>query len=153
MNDIERESIILNSAWEMIDGMVNWAMFAKNERTRPTNLTFEAHQHSLLFSILLGDFLSQIQAFKGSPVPLGLKAVPSNARPADRTFLFHLRQVCADPKLGTSTTRLRSEIDAFADWLEGDFIAPGVNLHTINVVADLRRALPLPQDMRRCREA
>ncbi|MBM0108926.1 hypothetical protein JM946_29720 [Steroidobacter sp. S1-65] len=124
MNDIERESIILNSAWEMIEGMVNWAMFVSNDLARPTDLAFVTHQHSLLFSILLGDFLSQVQAFKGSPVPLGLKAVPSNSRPADRTFIFHLRQVCANPKLGTCTTRLRNEIDAFADWLEGDFVVP-----------------------------
>lgn len=36
MNDTEREVIILNSAWEMIDEMVNWAMFVKNECTEPT---------------------------------------------------------------------------------------------------------------------
>ena len=31
MNEIEREAIILNSAWAMIDGMVNWGMFVQNE--------------------------------------------------------------------------------------------------------------------------
>jgi hypothetical protein len=31
MNEIEQECIILNSVWEMIDGMVNWAMFVKHE--------------------------------------------------------------------------------------------------------------------------
>ena len=103
MNDIEREAIILNSAWEMIDGMVNWAMFVKNDRVEATNLMFETRQHSRLFVILLGDFLSEVRAVKGNPVPLGLKPAPSNTRPSDRTFLFHLRQVCADPKLGTDT--------------------------------------------------
>jgi len=138
MNDIERESIILNSAWDMIDGMVNWAMFVKNDRTEPTNLMFETSQHSRLFAILLGDFLSEIRAFKGDPVPLGLKTVPSNVRATDLTFLFHLRQVCADPKLGTDTTTLGSTVAAFADWLEGEFTAEGVNLHAIDTVADLR---------------
>src|SRR6266436_3534949 len=97
MNDSEREVIVLNSAWEMIDGMVNWAMFVKNDRTDPTNLMFE---------ILLGDFLSEIRAFKGDRVPLSLKPAPSNARPSDLTFLFHLRQVSADPKLGAGTAAL-----------------------------------------------
>jgi hypothetical protein len=140
MNEIEREAIILNSAWEMIDGMVNWAMFVKNDCTEPTNLMFETMHHSRLLAILLGDFLSEIRAFKGDPVPLGLKSAPSNARPSDLTFLFHLRQVCVDPKLGTDTTALSAAVEAFADWLEGEFIAHSVNLSAIDVVADLRVA-------------
>ena len=70
MNDTEQECIVLNSAWEMIDGMVNWAMFVRNDRTDPTNLTFETSQHSRLFIVLLGDFLSQLRAFRGQPIPL-----------------------------------------------------------------------------------
>lgn len=140
MNDIEREAIILNSAWEMIDGMVNWAIFVMHDNTALKSLMFQTRQHSLLFAILLGDFLSQIGAFKGDPVPLGLKAAPSNARPSDLTFLFHLRQVCADPKLGTDTTALRAAIESFAGWLESEFTAPNVKLPAIEVVADLRIA-------------
>lgn len=140
MNDIEREAIILNSAWEMIDGMVNWAMFVKNVRTEPTNLMFETAQHSRLFAILLCDFLSEIRAFKGDPVPLGLKPAPSGARPSDLTFLFHLRQVCAGPKLGSDVSALSVMVETFADWLEAEFTAKGVNLHAIDVVADLRVA-------------
>ena len=133
MNDIEQEAIVLNWAWEMIDGMVNWAMFDMNDGTEPTNLMFKTDQHSQLFIILLRDFLSQASA------SLGLKRVPHNARPSDRTFLFHLRQVCADPKLGTDTTALVTAIETFASWLEGEFTA-AVNLSAIDVVADLRVA-------------
>ena len=138
MNDFEREAIILNSAWQMIDGMVNWAMFVKHDLTEPTNLMFKTHQHSQLFIILLGDFLSDIRPFRGEPIPLGLKPAPSNARASDLTFLFHLRQVCTDPKLGTDTTALSAAIESFGDWLEGEFTAPSVNLPDIDVVADLR---------------
>jgi hypothetical protein len=138
MNEIEQECIILNSVWEMIDGMVNWAMFVKHERTEPTNMMFETSQHSRLFIILLGDFLSQLRAFKGQPIPLGLRAAPSNARPSDLTFLYYLRQVCAKPTLAPQASDLSTWTEAFAVWLEADFIAPGVNLHAINVVADLR---------------
>lgn len=135
MNEVEREAIILNSAWKMIDGMVNWAMFVKNDCTEPM---FATHQHSRLFIILLGDFLSEVRAFKNKPVPFGLKTVPHNARPSDLTFIFHLRQVCADPKLGEDATDLGEPVAALSNWLEGEFVAPGVNLHAIDVVADLR---------------
>ncbi|MBL8668194.1 MAG: hypothetical protein JNM48_12100 [Rhodospirillales bacterium] len=140
MNETERELIILNSAWDMINGMANWAIFVKTDRTEPTNLMFETRAHQRLFIILLSDFLSEVRAFKRKPAPLGLKAAPSNARPSDLTFIFHLRQVCANPNLGASTTGLSERIEAFADWLEGDFIAFGVNLHAIGVVANLRVA-------------
>ena len=140
MNESEREAIILNSAWEMINGMVNWGMFVENDLTEPTNLIFQTRQHSLLFIILLGDFLSVIRPFKGAPAPLGLMAAPSNARPSNLTFIFHLRQVCVNPKLGADATGLSAEIEAFGNWLEGEFDAPGVNLHAIDVVADLHVA-------------
>lgn len=140
MNDIEREAIILNSAWEMIDGMVNWAMFVKNDLTGPTHLIFETMQHSRLFVILLSDFLSEVRAFKGNPVPFGLKMAPTKARPSDLTFLFHLRGVYANPKLGADAINLGAHVEAFADWLECEFIAPGVNLSAIDIEADLRVA-------------
>jgi hypothetical protein len=69
---------------------------------------FETGQHRRLFVILLADFLSEVRAFKGGHVPFGLKAAPSNARPCDLTFIFHLRQVCADPKLDADATGISS---------------------------------------------
>ena len=105
MNAIEQECIILNSVWEMIDGMVNWAMFVKDDRADPTNLMFQTSQSSQLFVILLGDFLSQLRGFRG-PIPLGLKAAPSNARPSDLTFLPGLdraRRVTTGAAEGTRT--------------------------------------------------
>jgi hypothetical protein len=138
MNEIEQECIILNSAWEMVDGMVNWAMFVKHDRTEPTNMMFETSGHAQLFNILLGDFLSELRAFKRQPVPLGLKAAPSGARPTDLTFLYYLRQVYADPKLGTDVAGLTEVTEDFARWLEGEIVAQGVNLPDIDVVADIR---------------
>jgi hypothetical protein len=137
MNITERECIILNSAWAIIDDMVNWAMFVKHDRTVPTNMMFETSQHSRLFNILLGDFLSQLKPYGKAPIPLGLQAAPSNAPLSDLTFLFHLRQVCTQPKLGADTTELSQIVEAFATWLESDTIAKGVNLADIDVVADI----------------
>jgi hypothetical protein len=49
-----------------------------------------------------------------------------------------LRQVCAKPHLAPEASDLSARVEAFAAWLEGDFVAQGVNLHAIDVVADLR---------------
>jgi hypothetical protein len=137
MNDIEREAIVLASAWAMIDDMVNWAMFCKTENTEPSNLMFETSYHARLFVILLGDFLSQVGSYNREPIPLGLLPVPSGVTPSDKTFLFHLRKVCHKPILGSDTKPLAQAVEAFADWLEGEFLAEGVNLHTIDIVADI----------------
>jgi hypothetical protein len=138
MNEVEQECIILNSVWEMIDRMVNWAMFVKHDRIKPTNMMFETREHSLLFVILLGDFLSPLRAFRGQRMPLGLARMHSNTRPSDLTFLYYLRQVCTKPKLGPDASDLSSRTEAFGTWLEDEFVARGVNLPTINVVTDVR---------------
>lgn len=140
MNDIERETIILNSAWKMIDGMANWTMFVQVDLHEPTNLMFRDREHAKIFVIQLGDFLAQVRAYRDQPTPLGLRAVPPSACPADRTFLYHLRQVCARPQLGASAAGLREHVEAFAEWLEKTMIAPNVWLPDIEVEVDLRIA-------------
>lgn len=137
MNEVEQEAIILASAWDMIEGLVNWEMFVKTDNPEPSNLLFQRSANSHLFVILLADFLSEIKAFKGEAIPLGLAAVPSGARPSDLTFLFHLRRVCDGPTLGSNTEELRRGVEAFAAWLEGEFTTRGVNLSDIDVVADV----------------
>lgn len=138
MNDVEQECIILNCAWKMINGMVNWAMFVKHDRSTPTNMMFETAGHAQLFNILLGDFLSELRVFKGQPIPLGLRAAPANARPSDLTFLYYLRQVCAEPKLGSDVAELQKVTEDFGAWLEAEFLVTEVNLPDIDVVADIR---------------
>jgi len=137
INQTEREAIILNSAWEMIDGMVNWEMFEKFDCAAPTNLMFKNQQNALLFNILLGDFLSQIGTRGGA---LGLEAHPSSSPDtpkSDFTFIYHLRKVSADPKLGADATVLDMQIETFAQWLEGSFVARGVYLPTIGIETKL----------------
>ena len=138
MNDVEREAIILNSAWKMIDGMVNWAMFIKSDLSEPTNLQFNNNECAQIFVILLGDFLSQITPNKNGIMPLGLKEAPSNARPTDLTFLYHIRQVCASPKLARDASTLGREVEAFADWLEESFVLPEDYLAYIEAEVELQ---------------
>ena len=137
VNAVEQEAIILNAGWEMIDNMVNWAMIVKfDEPLR--NVMFESFQHARLCNILLGDFLSDLKAFKQKPPPFGLRPAPSDAVASDLTFLFYLRQVCADPRLGSDVSALHRAVEDFAAWLEHEFTAKGVNLSSVNVVADIK---------------
>jgi uncharacterized protein YfaT (DUF1175 family) len=138
LNEVEQECIILNSLWGMIDGMVNWTIFAKRDLTAPTTMMFETCGHAKLFNILLADFLSEIRAFKGQPFPLGLKAAPTGARPTDLSYLFYLRQVCANPLLGSNAEGLKKTCEGFASWLEGEILAENVNFPDIDIVANLR---------------
>ena len=137
MNEIEREVIILDSAWKMIDGMVNWSMFAGRDLQSPTNLQHQDEERRRLFIILLRDFLSQVGNGR-QPIPFGLSKAPQNTRFSDRTFLFHLRQVCEVPQLGNDTVDLRQQIEAFAEWLEEEFDASEVNLPDIGMQMDFR---------------
>ena len=137
MNQIELESVVLNSAWAMIDDMVNWAIFVKNDLVGPTTLRFQSTTHAELFIILMTDFLSPIQQSKSNKIIQELGRLPDNARGANRTFIYHLRQVCLNPQLGKDATELSDKVEEFASWLETSMMSRGVNLGEINIVADL----------------
>lgn len=137
-NETEQEVIILNAIWGMIDDMVNYEMFVKTERTTDVVLTFSTPAHMRLFNVLLVDFLSQPQTPKGGLVPFDLPQPPSNARCADSTHLFYLRQVCTAPKLGSDTSRIADPLDSFSDWLETEAVVERVWLPSINTELDFR---------------
>ena len=138
MNVTERETIILNTAWQHIDGMVNRAMLTGFRNTESTTLLPHTREHALLFLIRLRDFLSQVGSVRDDSNPFELRRAPINACPTDRTYIFHLRQVCNTPCLGKSVEQLGHHTEAFADWLEGSFQADSVNLADIDLDADLR---------------
>jgi len=52
--------------------------------------------------------------------------------------LLYLRQVCAASSFDGDTSGLSRAVEAFATWLEGEFVATGMNLGEIDVIADLR---------------
>ena len=136
MNDLEQEVIVLNTAWGMIDSMVNWSIFVRPPNLPPTNLMFESDENSRLFVILLGDFLSQV-ASKRKTHALVLSQPPSNAKSSDLTFLYHLRQVAIRPRLGADASTLSASIEKFSSWLERILLIKDVHLSSINVVATL----------------
>lgn len=137
MNETEQEAIILNTAWGMIDDMVNWAMIVRRDEPL-REVMFVTSEHARLFNILLGDFLSSLKAFKGKPPPFGLRPPPPGARHSDLTFLYYLRQICREPHLGSRAEELEHAVESFGLWLEREIVAEGVNLSSIDVVTDLR---------------
>lgn len=116
-SEIEQETIVLKAVWDMIDGMVNFAVFEELPRTDGVLLMFKHECARSLFSIILTDFLSPTNhALFDLPVP------PLDSRPSDRTILFHLRKVCENPILGFEPDRIRKPVEAFAEWLEGEVV-------------------------------
>lgn len=118
--------------------MVNRSVFVGLQTDKPTTLLPQTREHALLFVVLLRDFLSEVRSVGKTPLPMGLCKPPPNSSPSDRTFIFHLRQVCAAPRLGTDPSGLNCTVEQFARWLEGSFDAKGVNLANIDLVCDLR---------------
>lgn len=102
----------------MIDDMVNYEMFVKEHQTEDAMLMFNTSTHQRLFNILLGDFLSQAQRKRKNALPFGLPEPPSRAKPSDLTYLFYLRGICADARLGKNVELIRVPVEAFAAWLE-----------------------------------
>ena len=121
----------------MIDGMVNWSIFEKRDLVGPTTLFFRSDEHAKLYVILLTDFLSKVSSRDSSNMAFELTDVPSNARGADLTFLFHLRHVCEAPQFNGNSASLRASVNAFASWLEERFTSRDVNLASIDVLAEL----------------
>jgi len=137
-SETEQEAIILNAMWAMIDDMVNYEMFVKTERTTDVVLMFSTSTHMRLFNVLFVDFLSQPRPAQGGSVPFDLPQPPPNARQADLTHLFYLRQVCAAPKLGPNASMIAGPLDGFSDWLEAEAVVEKVWLPSINTELDFR---------------
>lgn len=137
-NKTEQEAIILNAILVMIDDMVNYQMFMKDHGTEDAVLMFTTSTHQRMFNILLGDFLSQPQRRGKDPLPFGLPSPPSGSRPSDLTYLFYLRRITDDPKLGASADMVRQPLEAFSDWLEEEALVKNVWLPAIDTELDIR---------------
>jgi hypothetical protein len=138
LSSLEQEGVILNAVWDSIDGFVNRALFVEMTEFHDTNLMFEESTHATLFNILLGDFLSQPQAKANKPLPFNLPAPPSDTTPSNRTYLFYLRQVTANPQLGQDTRELSATVETFGNWLDDYTLVKDVWLGSIEVKTDIK---------------
>lgn len=115
--DIERETIVLKAVWDMIDGMVNFAIFEELPRTKDVMLMFKHESARSLFNIILTDFLTPPK-----PKLFDLPVARQGGSSSDYTILFQLRKVCENPILGFDTELISEPVEAFAEWLEGNII-------------------------------
>jgi len=134
---LEQEAVILNAVWDMIDGMVNYAMFDKAAKIHDTNLFFHSSTEGHLFNILLGDFLSLPQQKGNKPLPFDLPIPGKDVRDSDLTYLFYLRQLCKHPQLGPDATELQKHVEGFGAWLEAHTLVEKVWLSYIEVETDI----------------
>lgn len=137
-SETEQEAIILNAIWSMIDGMVNFAMFLlPGDKTQDTNLLPQTSEALRLFHVLLGDFLSKLERKGRGDLPFNLPPAPSGTCPSNLTFLYYLRRIASDPKLGNAPQAIARPTEAFATWLEEDTYIEKVWLPSIGVEVDL----------------
>lgn len=130
----EVECMVLATAWDMIDAMVNYAIFNKNHNTVEAELRFTSYEAKELFCIRLADFLSLAQDKK-----LGFPPGPKHSiAPSDNTFLWYLDYVCEEPELSTSIDGLRNSICEFRAWLDREIVIDGVWLPSASIEADIK---------------
>ena len=135
---VEQEAIILNAVWSMIGEMVNFAnIMPIGPKTDDLVLMPRTEETRRIFHILLGDFLSPLVSRGRSDLPFNLVKPPANSRQSNFSFLFYLRQVIADPRLGSRSRELASTVEAFSGWLEQDTHIERVWLPSIEVEVDL----------------
>jgi hypothetical protein len=134
---IERESIVLLAAWDMLAGMVNYQFFENFKGGTNSLPMFRTSNDRRLFNILLGDFLSQPNEHGKSPSFFNLPRPRDGARLSDRTFLFYIRQICERPALGYSAQEVLAPLNKLSTWLEANCIVKDVWLSEISVQADI----------------
>lgn len=136
---IEQETIVLHSICQMIDDMVNHAMFKSSESMTDGNILFHEFVHAQLFNVLLVDFLSHPQKdHKIQAMPFGLPRVNPNGTPSDRSYLYYLKLICIDPKLGKIPDLFSKSLDRFSNWLDGDVVLQKVHFSTLDETFDIR---------------
>lgn len=137
---LEREVIVLKAIWNLIDDLVNYTMFERPFNYAGIILMPKTSAHQKLFNILLADFLSKPKA--------GLFDLPhpSSMSPTDKTYLFYLKHVCANPQLSPQTAScLVDPTEAFANWLEGICLVEKAWFPSVDVEMDVsvKRIEPL----------
>lgn len=128
----EQEIIVLLAVWSLIDGMVNYLNFEKEPKTFDAELRFKTKSTPRLFNILLADFLS-----KPKEGTFGLPAA-TGSKITDHTFLFYLRRICDNPILNVESGSIRTPVQQFIDWLEGECFVEKVWFPSIEVETDIR---------------
>src|SRR5205085_11737401 len=109
LSAIEKEVIMLNAVYALIDDMVNFVMISISGTDPDSQVKFESETHLRLFNIMLVDFLSAT----------GKKG------PIDPTsYIFALRSIAKEPNFDRkdSVKTFRSAVAEFVQWLDTEVI-------------------------------
>ena len=123
--DIEKEVIVLDAAWGMINSMVNRIVMELHQNDPDSQIVFEDYVQQEYFSILLVDFL----------------ASPNNAVfDLKKPYIDLLNDVCEKPlfNIDSSIKNLKPPVSAFKDWLNTEIVIEGMWFPNINLEIDLK---------------
>lgn len=103
----DEEVILLRGTWELIDEMVNFALFELYGNDPDSEVHFHSHIHQRYFNVLLVDFLSQTD-----------KKLPGKKI----SFLGALQSISNSPifERHDSAAELRRSSDDFTSWLNAE---------------------------------
>jgi hypothetical protein len=131
---IEVEVIFLRAITDLIDSMVNFAVFQVVGMSPDANILFHTSTHQKLFNILLVDLLST-----------------SDKRLVGRqvSYLDALRGICNQPSfdVASSIANLRSAVASFTDWLSFE---PTVDVWLPSADSEVQLTLPRSTFIRIC---
>ena len=125
-SDLDREVIVLSAVWDLIGSMVHYAHFERGHRLDGAMLMFKNRECTLLFIILLADFLSLPR--HGT---FGLKHRLGDGS-LDKTYLGYLLDIGARPHFDGDTSLLSSSTKSFSEWLDGSVTVDDVWLPSID---------------------
>lgn len=119
ISKIDQELIILNTAWAMIDDMVNFSIFRKPDNDLlGISLSPRTAETLRLFNIVVTDFLSPLPKKNSGSSVFELPLPITGSRSSDNTFLFYLKIVGNSPTLNADTAQMIASVEKFAFWLE-----------------------------------
>lgn len=130
----EEEVIFLRAITDLIDSMVNSAVFLVVGTSPDANILFHTSIHQILFNILLVDLLST-----SDRLLVGRQV----------SYLDALREICEHPSFdaGDSISGLRSAVATFTDWLAFE---PTVDVRLPSADSELQLTLPRSTFIRIC---
>ncbi|NOR31730.1 MAG: hypothetical protein GQ539_11620 [Sulfitobacter sp.] len=138
-SEIEQETIVLLAVCQMIDDMVNHAMFIGSESLTDGNILFHSHIHQQLFNVHLVDFLSFPQLDRSlKERPFNLPPTDTNSKPSDRSYLYYLKTICKNPCFGNVPTPLSSSLTVLSDWLDGETSIKGAHFPSLDLSFNIR---------------
>ncbi|MFH1803702.1 MAG: hypothetical protein ABID63_02305 [Pseudomonadota bacterium] len=133
LSAIEKEVVSLLAVHKMIDDMVNYEVFCKNNSLIDINLIFKIMNHKRVFNLLLSDFLSLPPA-----EPFDFERPQDLKRESEKSYLYFLNEICQNPQLMGDVNEMKKIINNFSEWLDCLVCVDGVWFPSISTEVNFK---------------